>query len=165
MKYTANIGDRAIEIEISTGNRVLVDGVPHQVNFQAVDGKSLYSLLIDNTSWTLLVDQNRDEYRVLLDGQFILVDVQDERTRKIEKGISKTLVQTSEMQIKAPMPGLVKGVNVQVGQEVSARQSVVILEAMKMENELRAPRAGAVKEIKTKAGDKVEQGQLLMIIK
>jgi pyruvate carboxylase subunit B len=165
MKYTANIGDKSYEVEISAGNRVLVDGVPHQANFQAVDGKSLFSLLIDNTSWTLLVDQNRDEYRVLLDGQFILVEVQDERTRKIEKGISKTHIQTSEVQIKAPMPGLVKGVNVHPGQEVVSRQSVVILEAMKMENELRAPRPGVVKEVKTKAGDKVDQGQLLMIIK
>jgi biotin carboxyl carrier protein len=67
--------------------------------------------------------------------------------------------------IKAPMPGLVRAINVNVGDSVIARQGVVILEAMKMENELRTPRVGVVKEIRVKPGDKVEQGQVLVIIK
>ncbi len=63
------------------------------------------------------------------------------------------------------MPGLVRGVQVNVGDPIKAKQGLVILEAMKMENELRAPRAGVIKEIRVKPGDKVDQGQTLVVIK
>jgi pyruvate carboxylase subunit B len=62
------------------------------------------------------------------------------------------------------MPGLVRGVPLQVGQEVQKGQGLVILEAMKMENELRSPRGGVVKEIQVKPGDAVELGQSLVVI-
>ncbi len=60
---------------------------------------------------------------------------------------------------------IVRGVVVNVGDNVAAKQGVVILEAMKMENELRTPRAGIVKEVRVKAGDKVEQCQVLVVVK
>jgi biotin carboxyl carrier protein len=62
------------------------------------------------------------------------------------------------------MPGLVKAVNVKVGDEVQRGTSLVILEAMKMENDLTSPGPGVVKEIKVEAGAKVDQGQALVII-
>jgi len=47
---------------------------------------------------------------------------------------------------------------------VAARQGVIIVEAMKMENELRAPRAGTVSEVKVAEGSSVEAGAILVII-
>jgi biotin carboxyl carrier protein len=66
--------------------------------------------------------------------------------------------------IKAPIPGLVVKVNVDEGDEVQAGQSIVILEAMKMQNELRAPRDGTVATVKVKAGDSVNQGATLVTL-
>lgn len=165
MKYTAIINDKAYQIEIGANNTVLIDGEAHTVDFRGIDGMSLYSLLIDNLSWEVLVERTGDEYRVLIDGELHVVDVQDERTRKLAKVEAKSAAPTGEIAIKAPMPGLVRGVNVNIGDSVAARQGIVILEAMKMENELRAPRAGVVKEIRVKPGDKVEQGQVLVVVK
>ena len=54
----------------------------------------------------------------------------------------RTGYETGEMNIKSPMPGLIVAVRVEVGQEVTAGQTVVILESMKMQNELKAPRDG-----------------------
>ena len=62
------------------------------------------------------------------------------------------------------MPGMVRSVPVQAGQEITQGQGLIILEAMKMENELRSPRAGSVKEIRVKPGDAVELGQVLVVI-
>lgn len=163
MKYTAFIDEKAYTIEVGANNTVMVDGEPHSVDFRGIDGTTLYSLLMDNSSWELLVARNGDEYRVLINGELYVVNVQDERTRKLARGEAK--VATGEIQIKAPMPGLVRGVTANVGDTVAARQGLVILEAMKMENELRAPRAGVVKEIRCKPGDKVDQGQVLLILK
>jgi len=52
-----------------------------------------------------------------------------------------------------PMPGLVKAVHVDVGQDVKAGDSLAIVEAMKMENILRAERDGVVAKVNAKAGD------------
>jgi pyruvate carboxylase subunit B len=53
---------------------------------------------------------------------------------------------------------------VAVGERVSARQGVVVVEAMKMENELRTPREGTVKEIAVVPGAAVESGAVLLVI-
>ena len=165
MKYTALINDKTYDIEIGANNAVTVNGESHNVDFRSIDGNSLYSLLLDNSSWESLVDRNGDEYRLLIGGELFVVNVQDERTRKMAKAEKAQSAHTGEAVIKAPMPGLVRDVTVNVGDQVELRQGIVILEAMKMQNELRTPKAGAVKEIRVKPGDKVDQGQVLVIIK
>jgi biotin carboxyl carrier protein len=64
----------------------------------------------------------------------------------------------------APMPGKVVRVLVTAGDEVSPRQGLVVMEAMKMENELKAGRAGRVREVLVGEGMSVEAGTLLVVI-
>jgi biotin carboxyl carrier protein len=66
--------------------------------------------------------------------------------------------------IVAPMPGKIVRVLVAPGEAVRARQPVVVIEAMKMENELRAGRDGTVAEIHAVEGQSVEAGVLLAVI-
>ena len=69
-----------------------------------------------------------------------------------------------DQEIIAPMPGKVVRVLVQPGDEVVARQKVIVIEAMKMENELRTPKAGLVKELRVQEGMSVEVGRALVVI-
>lgn len=165
MKYTVLVGDKTYIVEIGADNRIFLDGTPHEVDFKGIDGGSLYSLLVDNTSWELLAEPNRDEYRISLEGELHVVTVMDERTGKMAKALGKAAISAGDVTLKAPMPGLVRQMMVSVDQEVTAGQGLVILEAMKMENELRAPRGGTIKELLVKAGEKVEHGQALVVIK
>ena len=66
--------------------------------------------------------------------------------------------------VVAPMPGRVVRVLVAVGDEVAAKQGLVVVEAMKMENELRSPKAGRVKDVSVTAGDSVEAGRVLLVV-
>jgi biotin carboxyl carrier protein len=66
--------------------------------------------------------------------------------------------------IVAPMPGKVVRVGVKTGDAVRARQTVVVVEAMKMENELKAARDGVVSELLASPGASVEAGTLLVVI-
>jgi biotin carboxyl carrier protein len=66
--------------------------------------------------------------------------------------------------VKAPMPGRVVRVLVSAGDRVSARQPLLVVEAMKMENILRAPRAGVVTDVAAAAGLAVETGAALVVI-
>ena len=66
--------------------------------------------------------------------------------------------------VKAPMPGLIIRYEVEVGQQVKAGDTVVILEAMKMESALPTPTDGTVKELRFKPGDRVAKDDVLAII-
>lgn len=66
--------------------------------------------------------------------------------------------------LTAPMPGAIVEIKVQVGDSVRQGQSVVILEAMKMENDIPAPCDGKVTSITVKSGDTVESNQVLATI-
>ena len=66
--------------------------------------------------------------------------------------------------LTAPMPGKIVKVLVKPGDAVVARQGLVVIEAMKMENELRASREGQVKDVHVAEGDLVETGRLLTVI-
>jgi biotin carboxyl carrier protein len=66
--------------------------------------------------------------------------------------------------VTAPMPGKVVRVLVAAGDEVKARQGLVVVEAMKMENELRAARDGRVKDVHVAEGALVESGRLLVVV-
>ena len=71
---------------------------------------------------------------------------------------------SGRVEIKATMPGRVVNVLVGSGDEVTAGQGVIIVEAMKMENELKSPKAGKVTEVKVAPGQTVEKGELLVVI-
>jgi biotin carboxyl carrier protein len=62
------------------------------------------------------------------------------------------------------MPGKIVRVLVAAGDQVTARQGLVVVEAMKMENELRAPHAGRVAELTVREGQAVEAGATLAVI-
>ena len=68
------------------------------------------------------------------------------------------------VEVKAPMPGKILEILVNVGDEVNEDDELLLLEAMKMENPIYAPAGGTVKEIKIKANDSVETEQLMMVI-
>jgi biotin carboxyl carrier protein len=62
------------------------------------------------------------------------------------------------------MPGKVVRVLLNAGDEVAARQGVLVVEAMKMQNEVQSPKAGKIAEIKVSEGQTVNAGEVLVVI-
>jgi biotin carboxyl carrier protein len=69
-----------------------------------------------------------------------------------------------EQRVLAPMPGRVLRVLVKAGDQVVARQGLVVVEAMKMENELMSPKDGCIREVAVSEGESIESGRLLVIV-
>ncbi|HTV00073.1 MAG TPA: biotin/lipoyl-containing protein [Luteitalea sp.] len=80
------------------------------------------------------------------------------------KAVSARGAAQGALRITAPMPGKVVRVPVKVGDVVEARQPVVVIEAMKMENALAAGRAGRITEILVQEGVSVEAGRPLVVV-
>ncbi|HEV7128158.1 MAG TPA: biotin/lipoyl-containing protein, partial [Ktedonobacterales bacterium] len=100
---------------------------------------------------------------VTLDGRPYVVRLEDERTRALA-GLAGAANESGEATVTAPMPGLVANVLVAVGDTVERGQTVVVLEAMKMENDLVAPRAGVIHAILVARGQAVIQDTRLVVI-
>lgn len=66
--------------------------------------------------------------------------------------------------VAAPMPGTIISVAVTAGTDVSKGQTLLVLEAMKMENEIKAPSAGTVKDIRIGQGTSVNAGDILIVL-
>lgn len=78
--------------------------------------------------------------------------------------VSRASQQTANINaVTAPMPGIIVQVLVKKGDSVTPGQTVVIMEAMKMENNVGSPRAGKVKDVRIKAGDEVANQQELIV--
>lgn len=77
-----------------------------------------------------------------------------------EKKIQKTL--SSKISVKAPLPGIITKILVKVGDEVKEGDTLLMMEAMKMENNIETEKAGVVKSIKVNEGDNVLQDDVLV---
>lgn len=164
MEYEVKIGEQTYMVELDENGQILLDGEPVDVDFNIIGESGLYSLLVNNESFEALVEQGENAWKILLRGNLYEAQVTDERTRLLRSRATSMVPESGEVAIRAPMPGLVVDLPVEVGQDVEAGENIVILESMKMENELKAPRAGRVERISVNVGDSVEQNQTLLVL-
>jgi biotin carboxyl carrier protein len=157
---------RAVSVERVSGGhfRVTVDGATHEVDAARSDEFGL-SLLVDGgSSREIAVSRGAapGELLVGIEGRTVGVTVNGRRTRRSGGDLGGH--GHGEAVIVAPMPGRVVRVLVAAGDAVEAKQGVVVVEAMKMENELRSPKAGRVKEVAVSVGASVEAGRVLVVV-
>jgi biotin carboxyl carrier protein len=164
VRYIATVNGREYVIDLEDGQRIRVDGRTLVVDMRQIEPSHLYSLLVDSLSYEMAIEEMGHTFRVMLDGDLFEVRVEDERTRRLASAGHQLPPAPGEIQVKAPIPGLVTRLLATAGDAVAFGQPLLCLEAMKMENELRAPRAGTVGRVAVEPGQRVEQGQLLLTI-
>jgi biotin carboxyl carrier protein len=162
VKYIVAIAGREVEVEVD-GEQVSVAGRTVPAALASVPGTPLRQLTLDGRAEAVAVERlGSGRWAVTRLGERTEVEVLDERARHI-----RSLTATGERArgpaaLKAPMPGLVVRVHAEPGQTVAAGASLVVLEAMKMENELRAAAPGVVRAVRVGAGAAVEKGEVLV---
>jgi biotin carboxyl carrier protein len=163
MKYVTTINDKKFEIEILNDGTVLVNGEKRAVDFHSL-GPSLYSILMETYSYDVVIEERNETIEVLMRGRAYTGRVLDERAQMMASRHGGLMTESGEISIKAPMPGLIVAIPVTEGQQVSAGQTVAVLESMKMQNELKTPRDGTVQRVSVAAGERVEQNKVLVTI-
>ncbi len=110
------------------------------------------------------VNLNGTEIEFTLNGKWVNAKVRDDQMLLLDKLGFKVGGTSGEGSLKAPMPGKILNLMVNVGDEVKPGDPVVILEAMKMENELKAASAGKVTSINAEIGQSVEKNHIILEI-
>jgi biotin carboxyl carrier protein len=118
------------------------------------DGAATYEIGVANDAATGLL-------HVRVGTTVVDVAVNAGRRRRRDRGAERG---SGPQRLVAPMPGKIVRVGVKPGDAVRARQTVVVVEAMKMENELKADRDGVAADVRAVEGASVEAGALLVVI-
>ena len=137
-EFSLQINNRMYRVKIRkfTGDNVIVD--------------------VDDNTFEVAVDLSDTPKQKIVQREVHIEGDQPKRLGSLDK--------TGRTTILAPLPGVAIRHEVNVGDSVKQGQTLIILEAMKMENPIYAPTDGTVKEIKVKANDSVETEQVMVII-
>lgn len=173
MRYEIEVGGRIRHVAVERagdGFAVALDGRPWRVDASRVDAHTL-SLILDNdvdrednerrsgVEVTVVAGASAGRFTIHVGALPIAVAVNGRR-----RAGPSDVAAAGPQRIAAPMPGKVVRVFVRPGDVVTARQPLVVVEAMKMENELRASRGGTVAEVHVREGLSVEAGAPLIVI-
>lgn len=128
-------------------------------------GENRLHVLHNNQSFEaeiLSVDVQNETVVLRVNGEKFVVRVADPYDQLVNQMGLTAVVHHKINQVKAPMPGLVLEILVEPGQEVLQGDSLIILEAMKMENIIKSPGEGKIKRIAVEKGKPVEKGAILI---
>ena len=168
LQLVLNGRTRHVTVEsIGSAHRVTIDGETLTVDAASYEAWSWSLVLPDEGHATASVGlspagPDGDLHVHLAAGTLVAHPVA--RTTRFGRGAAADAQAEGRQQVLAPMPGKVVKLLVKAGDEVKARQGLVVVEAMKMENELRSPKDGRVTEIAVSEGTSVEAGRLLVVV-
>ncbi len=165
MNYIATIGDREVKITVEEVGvaryQVTGDGKEYLVDAHQVQD-SVWSILYGANSFEVDVQRRGEEYEVLIGGDCYKFTLMNEQLKALSRAGGKAAA--GKALVTSPMPGKVVKLLVAEGEEVTADQGVIVVEAMKMENELKSAIPGKVMEIFVKEGQVVEAGAKLLLV-
>ncbi|HXD95685.1 MAG TPA: biotin/lipoyl-containing protein [Candidatus Acidoferrum sp.] len=166
VKYVATIAGTATVVDLAGGDghyRLTIGDEVWEVDAR-LDAQGFCSLLVDGASYvadvvdrdgTCVVDVGGETYEILV----------EEQTRWIIRTRGGTAGAGHGQTLTAPLPGKITHVAVRPGDPVRAGDTLVVIEAMKMENEFKASAAGTVAEVRVQPGQAVNPGDVLVVVR
>ena len=160
--YIISIDEKNYKVQLEGYNQIYIDSGFISTEIEKLSNTS-YNLKLNNKNFNICVTKiSKGQYLFSLNGNYYDVTALtelEENTRKILNGKSST----KQYQIvRAPMPGMILKINKKNGDEVKVGDSLIIFEAMKMENEIKASKNGIVKEVHVKEGSSIEKNDALI---
>jgi biotin carboxyl carrier protein len=160
-------GKNTVKTELNfSGSKVsgAANGKTMEADIQNL-GNGGYHLILNNQSYTIQVikaEPSEKKLVVKVNGKKYNLDVKDKYDELLHNLGLDAIATKKVNDIKAPMPGMVLNILVGEGQQVKKGDSLLVLEAMKMENILKSPADGIVKKVVATKGTAVEKNQLLI---
>jgi len=161
--YSVTVNQRDYKISIE-GTETTLNGKPFSPDVSVLAPGKLHVVWNDRSYLAEVLEINRSEktFRIRVNQNTYTLQVRDRYDALLRQLGMDTGGQKHINDVKAPMPGLVLRVMIEPGQSIRKGDTLLILEAMKMENVLKAPADGIVSKILVTQGDKVEKNQVMV---
>ena len=155
-------GENAYQVALQNGVTLNNQSYPLDIHpygdrlFHSIHRQAGYAIEL------LEADYARKHFVMKVCGEVVTVQLKNDLDRLVEQlGMAQT-TETVVKEVTAPMPGLIVGLAVEAGQTIKQGDSLLTLEAMKMENVIKSPVDGVVDVVRVSPGDSVEKNQLLI---
>ncbi|MGE3175125.1 MAG: biotin/lipoyl-containing protein [Planctomycetota bacterium] len=132
----------------------------YRLDLSLIGDGAMFSMLVDGMSYDVVADIEREQVTLQVVGERFVVHCEDDRERAAHAVAGHKA--SGKRELRAAMPGIVVDVKVAVGDVVEEGQTLVVLEAMKMQNPLAAEAPGAITKVSCKKGETVAAGALLL---
>lgn len=165
LKVTANHPKEQVNFDIQHKPQATwLNGEIAQWDLTPLDAHTFHAIYQGNSFIIELVkaDFSEKNFVLKINGQKIEYTAKDATDLLLEKMGLQNKTNHKINHLKAPMPGLIVEVRVEVGQKVNQGDILLILEAMKMENVIKSPAEAVVKAIKVQKGENVEKNKILI---
>jgi biotin carboxyl carrier protein len=164
-EFVVTINGSKKQVSIINEKEATIDGKIVDYELKSLNIQT-YLLRINNNFYEISSEKiDKEKYLLLVKGKKIVALTRTRLQEQAEKLIEESRVASNhKLDIKAPMPGMILKIKKKNGDRIEKSDSILILEAMKMENDLRSPAPGIIKEIYVNEGDAVEKGDKLFTI-
>lgn len=163
-EYVITLNDKKKAVSYSGNSKVTIDGNDFDCELALLNGRT-YLLRIDKRFFEVSSDKlDNGNFSLLIDGNRFETTIRSALQERASALLQQKTAVHKKTEIKAPMPGMVLKVNKKSGDKILHGETILILEAMKMENDIRSPLSGKIKEIFIEEGTAVEKGAVLFTI-
>jgi biotin carboxyl carrier protein len=165
MRFVATTADRIETVDITGASgayRVTIGDQVWEVDAR-LTAHGISSLLIGGISYVADVSEQEGQSVVHVGGETYAMQV-EEHTRYVIRTQGGMTAERGARTLTAPLPGRVTHVAVRAGDAVRPGDTLLVIEAMKMENEFKAQAAGRVVEVRVTAGQAVNAGDVLLVV-
>ena len=135
-----------------------IDGKDYQVEIGEISEDNIAEVKVNDQAFQVELEKPAEPEK-----KKVVLGKPAEADKDAAETASTQLVNANNA-VKAPLPGTITSIEVEVGQEVNAGDTVVVLEAMKMQNSIEAECSGTVTSVIVKPGDTVMEGDALITI-
>jgi biotin carboxyl carrier protein len=165
VKYVATVGEHELVVDVTgtDGRYHLALGDQRWDVDARLTAQGIYSLLVDGISYVADVVDRDGSCLVDVRGELYEVTV-EEHTRHVIRTRGGAAGAGAGRTLRAPLPGKISRVAVRPGDPVKAGDTLLVIEAMKMENEFKAGAAGTVAEVRVQPGQAVNAGDVLLVM-
>jgi biotin carboxyl carrier protein len=165
MTYDVVVDGKTHQLELTRGEKMWhckIDDQSMDVD-AALTARDVLSILVGGKAYEIKRERSlQGELHMVLGSARYTVDVRDPRSLRTRRSVAGA--EAGPQRLKAAMPGKIVRILVQEKDEVKGGQSVLVMEAMKMQNEMKSPKDGRIQKILTAEGSIVNAGDTLAII-
>jgi biotin carboxyl carrier protein len=163
--FVVSVNSSKLNIKVINDNELTADDEKFNYELLPVCDHT-FILKLNNKVFELTSEKiNNDLFKVLIQGYQSEVTVRTALQEKVFKLLESSVSSVKHhTEIKAPMPGLILKIVKNIGDKVELGETVIILEAMKMENDIKSPSSGKITNIQVSVGKPVEKNDVLFII-
>jgi len=163
-EFVITINDKKLSVSLYEDSNAKIDDEVYSYQLSRFNNNTCKVILNNKPYLLSAVEKGNSEFIIYLNGKVLETKVLSALQEKAANLIESKLIKHSLTVVKSPMPGMILKIRKKVGDEIIHGESVMILEAMKMENDIRSQVSGKIKDIKVKEGQAVEKSAILFSI-